>query len=108
MADYFLTSAAGTHSPIVADCPGRLPTYDLKQQAQAVVARVAGVRCIDNQIEVLRPRSEATPVPDHVRSPQVRSQGQYSWDKSALTGVATFSLAWDVHRRYLDLCCTLV
>lgn len=38
---------------------GHLPTYYLKQLAQAVVAEVDGVHAVDNQIEVLAPRRDA-------------------------------------------------
>jgi osmotically-inducible protein OsmY len=38
---------------------GRLPSYYLKQVAQAVVAAVEGVEHIDNQIEVVPPAAAA-------------------------------------------------
>lgn len=34
---------------------GRLPTYHLKQLAQEAVVGLAGVRCINNQIQVETP-----------------------------------------------------
>jgi osmotically-inducible protein OsmY len=40
---------------------GCLPSYYLKQIAQETVARLAGVRAIDNQIEVVPPASQARP-----------------------------------------------
>jgi len=38
---------------------GRLPSYYLKQMAQAMVADVEGVAAIDNQIEVMSPGNRA-------------------------------------------------
>jgi osmotically-inducible protein OsmY len=45
----------------VACLQGRLPTYYLKQVAQAIVAEVDGVIVVSNQIEVL-PSAQASPI----------------------------------------------